>query len=344
MFMQPSYLSPYTTISMPPTIMASPIATPSYPIQSYSPQPIYYTTSPSPIYSSSQSYSSPSYTTINSNKLDSSDSPSLLSSGDSWGSVSSFGSSSSTFPYINPFNSSTKIEEEVPTDDKHILIDIHKENASLLDEIEIVELIETLKESIYDLNFYIIITGVEYDTKKGENKADFYIYTDEFGGLNNLNNSVAVNESLVKKYENEDESKIGKLYKDKGNFCIIVYKKYFVIIWYLEFGIEYLINRMNSYIMKENSISADQAKQISETILSNYVANRFKIDKTFKRKKLGTLDKWDTADNLKKFVETLNSCKNLSNANPPPTSPTNNPFGTNNTFADPQFYPSSWHP
>ena len=155
---------------------------------------------------------------------------------------------------------------------------------------------------------------------------------------------MAVNESLVKKYENEDESKIGKLYKDKGNFCIIVYKKYFVIIWYLEFGIEYLINRMNSYIMKENSISADQAKQISETILSNYVANRFKIDKTFKRKKLGTLDKWDTADNLKKFVETLNSCKNLSNANPPPTSPTNNPFGTNNTFADPQFYPSSWHP
>jgi hypothetical protein len=101
---------------------------------------------------------------------------------------------------------------------------------------------------------------------------------------------------------------------------------------------------MNSYIMKENSISADQAKQISETILSNYVANRFKIDKTFKRKKLGTLDKWDTADNLKKFVETLNSCKNLSKANPPPTSPTNNPFGTNNTFADPQFYSGSWHP
>jgi hypothetical protein len=263
--------------------------------------------------------------------LDSSDSPSLLSSGDSWGSVSSFGSSS-TFPYINTFNPSTKIEEEeeiVPTDDKnkHILIDIHEKNASLLGEIEIVDLIKTLKKSIYDLNFYIIITGVGYNAKKDKDKADFYIYTDEFSGLNNLNNSVAVNESLVKKYE--DESEIGKLYKDKGNFCIIVYKKYFVIIWYLEFNIKNLINQMIFYIMNNDNIIADQAKQISETILSNYVANRFEIDKTFKRKKVGTLNKSATADNLKDFVDALNSCKTQSKVNPPPpppTIPTNIPF------------------
>jgi len=143
-----------------------------------------------------------------------------------------------------------------------------------------------------DYTFYIIITN--------KNNEQFYLYT----------------EGSYSKNTDEYNSILDN-YKNYGDYCIIIYEKNCLIVWYnTEINkdkIYPLIDNINTQKEQKNSIfdligkSYDQ-KNIMHNCLSNYVSARFLENKFFK---IGLIQNYSN-NSIKKFINELDVCNGKS--------------------------------
>jgi hypothetical protein len=185
------------------------------------------------------------------------------------------------------------------TDDKeHIFINIiiadtDSNNSTVVKKKEIDIKGELNKDT--DYTFYIIIT--DKDKKK------FYLYAEED----------SYNKSTISKNADDEYNDILKDYKDPGDYCIIIYEKNCLIVWYntqidktdIYKKIENKKKKEGQTNSKLNFISNYADKQnIMHNFLSNYVSTRFLENKFFK-----VIQNFSNTY-IKNFINELDVCNN----------------------------------
>ena len=297
---QPQYAGPI--ISQAPSIPYSPISYSSSPPDPY----ISYSYSPS-LPSSFSSFTQPSQPSQPSQSSSFSTFPSTAtfastaSTASATASASSFDAFGIPVAPVTPATPSTDTQatQDTPvnTDDKeHIFINIivdkdsnNINNSTVVKKKEIDIKGELNKYA--DYTFYIIIT--DKDNKK------FYLYAED-----------SYNQSTISKNAG-DYNGILKGYKVQGDYCIIIYEKNCLIVWYnTEIDKKDISEKIKNKKLKDgqtnsklNFISnfADN-QNIMHNFLSNYVSTRFLENKFFK------LIQNFSNSYIMNFIKELNTC------------------------------------